>query len=1092
EYWFGDNAKSSLQNVQFSDGTVLTRNDIYKYYLADDNSKGITGSLHDETLYGYGGVDYISGNGGNDIIIGGKGNDEIRAAYNGIETFVFDRGDGQDVIDYVGKKDTIEFGSGITLDDIDIRMVTGPDRGFTGEQLMVVSLREDGKGFEEWSDKITLRRSSYQFNISFSNGSSANVRELNERFGFLDIDNIVAFNEENEYDLGSGNDILYAPGNGAIINAGKGDDYISTDYGNQIFMFQRGDGRDYIDDYNDFTRYTGSSENDIILFIDDTKKEDLIFKADGNNLLIAIKEEGKTFDELHNIIIVREWYAVSGSNIQSGRIEHIEFSDGSFLTPSQIISMMGTDGNDFIKGLEVSDILQGGKGNDTLVGGNGDDTYVYNLGDGYDIIDDLHDNRRIENNILQFGAGISADDLIVKNDGNDLLILVKNSPSHNDQIKIKNWYSSDFLGFFANQMIHFEFSDGTNMNIGEINSIIDIYTNNAPQALSKTSHTLQNIRGFSGDVGATDVDGDILTYTVTTEATNGTLSVDETGTWNYTAANGYMGSDSAVITIDDNNGGVIEQTLNFEVNVSAPTLSDITANLLEDSDVSGVLNVTNPIGGALVYEVLNPSAKGNFTVNEAGEWSYTPNANLNGDDSVTVKVTNSYGLSSTATVSLAIEAVNDTPILTEAPAQVTLYAGSSTSGGVKASDIDGDMLSYSVASNPDHGILSIDDQGHWNYTAERYYSGSSTATVNIDDRHGERVTTTLNFTNLMTPDWYYTYANQPLNINDNNGYDVLKMNDITMSDLTFIQEGNNLRIDVKDKSDVILTDYFKSTSKGVESIQTLEGAINLSKEKIGLTGGFWNSGWGSNSDDLIIGESTTNDYFFGGAGDDTLFGNRGNDTLSGYSGNDLLIGGEGNDCLSGGNDNDILYGDNGNDALCGDTGNDKLFGGKGNDTLSGGEGNDLLNGGEGTNSLNGSTGNDTYLLTKGANNTTINENVFGFNLFGRWIGQNGGNDTVKFAEGITKEDISFLMRGNDLLLQYGDNEFITIQNQKNEGNRIEKMELNDGSYLTDTDMDKIIQQLSAYSKDHGFHLTNNTQIQNNQALMNIVASGWHQ
>jgi hypothetical protein len=231
---------------------------------------------------------------------------------------------------------------------------------------------------------------------------------------------------------------------------------------------------------------------------------------------------------------------------------------------------------------------------------------------------------------------------------------------------------------------------------------------------------------------------------------------------------------------------------------------------------------------------------------------------------------------------------------------------------------------------------------------------------------------------------------------------------------------------------------------------------------------------------------------YAGEGNDVIFGNAGNDVLSGNNGNDLLIGGEGHDSLSGGNHDDTLYGDNGNDTLSGEAGNDKLFGGKGNDTISGGEGNDLLNGGEGTNYLSGNTGNDTYLFTKGATNTTINENIFGFNLFGRWIGQNGGNDTVKFGEGITKEDISFLMRGNDLLLQYGDSEFITIQNQKNEGNRIEKLQLDDGSYLSNTDIDRIVQQINAYSKDHGFHLKDNTQIQNNQALMNIIASGWHQ
>ncbi|MDD5387694.1 MAG: calcium-binding protein, partial [Sulfuricurvum sp.] len=344
---------------------------------------------------------------------------------------------------------------------------------------------------------------------------------------------------------------------------------------------------------------------------------------------------------------------------------------------------------------------------------------------------------------------------------------------------------------------------------------------------------------------------------------------------------------------------------------------------------------------------------------------------------------------------------------------------------------------------------------------------------------------------LMTPDWHYTYGGETLTINDNDGEDILMMNDISMSDLTFLQEGNNLRIDVKDKNDVILEDYFTSPTKGVESIQTAQGTINLSKERIGSSGSFFGIKWGSDKNDLISGSDNRSDLILGHNGNDILFGKGYGDLLYGNGGNDLLIGGEGNDTLSGELGDDILYGDNGNDTLCGDEGNDKLFGGKGNDMLEGGAGNDLLHGGEGTNTLSGSTGNDTYLATKGSNNTTIHENVFGFNLFGQYFGENGGDDTLLFGEGITKDDISFLMRGNDLLLQYGESEFITINNQKNEANRIEKLQLEDGSYLTNTDVDQIIQQLSAYSRDHGFHLKDNTQIQNNQAMMNIVAAGWH-
>ncbi|MDD3595660.1 calcium-binding protein [Sulfuricurvum sp.] len=913
------------------------------------------------------------------------------------------------------------------------------------------------------------------------------------------------------FDTITDNDTLSVAQYGTTLSGGSGND---------TYVYNFGDGKIVINDNGDGA--------DTIVFDSRIAKDQLVVKweSGSNDLLIGIKDsiyDNRAFSSLDNQIRIKNFFDESGS------IEKIQLSGSTSLSKSDLYDILvntrdtknltartlytdgelsggsfndllygtdgqeelqGLDGNDYLKGLDGDDLLIGGEGDDTLQGGLGDDTlegdggddvYLYNKGDGRDMIIDFSGNDTI-----MFGEGITYEDVSFEINGNDLLLRFSYDLDlpikDRDSIQITNYNDHGF------EIENLEFSNG---EVFSIAALIQVNTNQTPEAPSVVSNILQDIRILTGEVGATDADGDILSYTVSTEASHGVLSVDENGTWNYAAADGYMGTDSAVLTINDNNGGVITQTLNFEVNVSAPTLSDSTIDLLEDIQTSGVFNVLNPIGGALVYEILNTSSKGSFTVNETGEWNYTPNSNLNGDDSVTIKVTNAYGLSTTATLSLAIEAVNDAPILTETPLPITLSAGTSATGVIKASDVDGDTLAYSVTAAPEHGILSVNNNGTWNYTAERYYAGESSATVTIDDGHGESITTTLNFTNLMTPDWHYTYGGETLTINDSDGIDALLMNTTSMADLTFLQEGNNLRIDVKDKNDVILTDYFTSPTKGVESIQTAEGNINLAKDKIGTRGSLFSIGWGSNNGDLLVGNNNTN-VLFGSAGNDIIFGNGGNDTLYGLSGNDLLIGGEGNDNLLGGIGDDIIYGDNGNDTLKGDEGNDKLFGGKGNDTLLGGNGNDLLAGGEGTNTLNGGSGNDTYLVNKGINNTTIDESIFGFSLFGRWVGQDGGNDTVKFGEGITKEDISFLMKGNDLLLQYGDNEFITINNQKSEGNKIEKLELSDGSYLSNTDIDQIIQQLSAYSKDHGFYLNNNTQIQNNQAMMNIVAAGWHQ
>jgi hypothetical protein len=48
---------------------------------------------------------------------------------------------------------------------------------------------------------------------------------------------------------------------------------------------------------------------------------------------------------------------------------------------------------------------------------------------------------------------------------------------------------------------------------------------------------------------------------------------------------------------------------------------------------------------------------------------------------------------------------------------------------------------------------------------------------------------------------------------------------------------------------------------------------------------------------------------------------------------------------------------------------------------------------------------------------------------------------------------------------------VTVKNQDNNDTKIEKFELNDGSYLTNIDMDQIIQQLNAYKADNAISIT---------------------
>ena len=86
----------------------------------------------------------------------------------------------------------------------------------------------------------------------------------------------------------------------------------------------------------------------------------------------------------------------------------------------------------------------------------------------------------------------------------------------------------------------------------------------------------------------------------------------------------------------------------------------------------------------------------------------------------------------------------------------------------------------------------------------------------------------------------------------------------------------------------------------------------------------------------------------------TAFGFGGADTLLGTNlSNDFLYGGAGNDILNATGGDDFLFGQGDNDQLSGGTGRDHLFGGQGNDTLDAGTGTNLMAGG---------AGDDTYIV----------------------------------------------------------------------------------------------------------------------------------
>src|SRR5690606_15407706 len=90
-----------------------------------------------------------------------------------------------------------------------------------------------------------------------------------------------------------------------------------------------------------------------------------------------------------------------------------------------------------------------------------------------------------------------------------------------------------------------------------------------------------------------------------------------------------------------------------------------------------------------------------------------PDADFNGTDAFTYRVADGQGGEDTATVAIAVDAVNDAPV--PADGQVFTVAENSANGTVvgtvAADDVDGDTLSFAITGGTGSTAFAIDDAG---------------------------------------------------------------------------------------------------------------------------------------------------------------------------------------------------------------------------------------------------------------------------------------------------------------------------------------------------------------------------------------------
>ena len=161
----------------------------------------------------------------------------------------------------------------------------------------------------------------------------------------------------------------------------------------------------------------------------------------------------------------------------------------------------------------------------------------------------------------------------------------------------------------------------------------------------------------------------------------------------------------------------------------APAATAATGSTPEDTPRVFTLTASDPDGDPLTYAVGAPS-HGSVSLS-GNQATYTPDANRHGPDSFTFTASDATLTSAPATVSITVDPVNDAPTAAQGltASTPTATAKQITLAG---SDVDGDSLTYAIATQPAHGSVSLTGSTA-TYTSTAGYVGPDSFTYTVED-----------------------------------------------------------------------------------------------------------------------------------------------------------------------------------------------------------------------------------------------------------------------------------------------------------------------------------------------------------------------
>ncbi|PSW54662.1 Ig-like domain-containing protein, partial [Photobacterium leiognathi] len=481
-----------------------------------------------------------------------------------------------------------------------------------------------------------------------------------------------------------------------------------------------------------------------------------------------------------------------------------------------------------------------------------------------------------------------------------------------------------------------------------------------------------------GTLTATDIDGDTLMFTQSTEPANGTVTVDANGNWTYTPNTNFNGDDSFTVTVSDGKGGTDTITINVEViavadpilvtvNLSGKPIynsgsiyedgknyiswEDATSGLSNDQikDLTSGLDELTQIADDAYANLGNAdvvAVRGFGTNDNIGGHSSVKDLILIGEDGVLDNNRLDETDDGSPAPKKGAPLVGDTltggsgnDILIGEQGDDALYGGLGTDTAVYAGNYSDYDVSDLVVVSESQTKFTVTDKGV-SINQEVYAGEGDDDLYDIERLQFADGTYYWDGGSWVKEQPIYTYSiDINVRLTDLDGSET-----ITQIVLSGLPQGSVLS-GLPDGVQMYDADANLINAVGADGVIVLtreSGLWNASDTQVSLSGlqikvpaelandielkvtatgeESSNQSQSSGFDSVTIDPSIN--VVNGTETDNNLQGKIGLDILKGLSGNDALFGSDGNDTLNGGEGNDLLIGGQGNDVLIGGSGID--------------------------------------------------------------------------------------------------------------------------------------------------------------------------